>query len=161
MRPRGTTNGGGITVSHGGTGLTLNGNLNAVSQTVALVSAGAISQGSGGITAATLNGGAASGMVLEKPNNFAALGPFNAPGQQFSLDDTNAASLTVNSLTAGTIGLTAPVINIPGVINGDSVNLTATGGGISEAGGSITAKERCSAALPEQSISPARTTSRR
>ncbi len=132
-----TTSGGGVTVS-GGTGLALSGNVNAGAGTVTLTPAGQIIQSGGTITAATLDGSATGGVFLTSQNNIVALGPFNTASQLFVLDDSNAASLTVNSLTAGTIGLTAPVINIPGVINGDSVNLTATGGGISEAGGSIT-----------------------
>ena len=135
-----TTGGGGVTVS-GGTGLGLGGNINAGAGTVTLAPAGAINQSGGTITAATLNGSATGGVLLISQNNIAALGPFDTGVELFILDDSNATSLTVDSLTAGTIGLTAPVIKIPGAINGDSVDLTATGGGIDEAGGSITSSE--------------------
>src|SRR5262249_13380664 len=143
-----TTNNGGITLTTSTSGnLTLAANLNAGGQTVTLNSAGGINQTAGQITAAVLTGSAAAATFLISANNVAALGPFTAvdpvtkANQIFILDDSNAASLTVNGLTAGTIGLTAGAINIPGAITGDSVKLTATAGGISEAGGSITSPQ--------------------
>ena len=133
-----TTNNGGITLTTTSkSGLTLAANLNAGGGTVTLNSAGGITQSSGEITAAVLSGTAAGATLLTSANNVAALSSFKAPGQLFVLDDSNAAALSVSDLTAGTIGLTAGSINIPGAITGDSVKLTATAGGISEAGGSI------------------------
>ncbi|HET6196276.1 MAG TPA: filamentous hemagglutinin N-terminal domain-containing protein, partial [Acetobacteraceae bacterium] len=133
-----TTANGGITLTTTSkSGLTLAANLNAGGGTVTLNSAGGITQTVGEITAAVLSGSAAGATLLTSANNVAALGSFKAPGQLFVLDDSNAAALSVSDLTAGTIGLTAGSINIPGAITGDSVKLTATAGGISEAGGSI------------------------
>jgi hypothetical protein len=56
----------------------------------------------------------------------------------FTLDDSGAASLTVNTVSAATVGLTAKAISIPGTVTGTtSVGLTATAGDVAESGGGV------------------------
>ena len=56
----------------------------------------------------------------------------------FTLDDSGAASLTVNTVSAATVGLTAKAIAIPGTVTGTtSVGLTAKAGDVAETGGGV------------------------
>jgi fibronectin-binding autotransporter adhesin len=94
--------------------------------------------GTGVVNTPLLLGTSAGNVMLNGTNQIDALGtgaasPFNASTKAFALNSTKP--LTVNGLTAATIGLTAPGIVVPGAMTGTtSVTLTAGNGGIGGSG---------------------------
>jgi hypothetical protein len=113
--------------------------LTGIAGTLQLFSSGPIT-GAGSLMVATLEGRATGTVNLTGTNNIASLGGsggpgFDAAGESFSLADPGGAALTVNSVTAETVRLTAPSIAVAGTLTGTtSVTLTAGGGGISGTG---------------------------
>ncbi len=104
-----------LTTTSGGA-LTLSADLSAATGSVSLVSAGALSQTSGVITTAALNGSSAGGATLTDANLFDSLAGFTNTGAgNLSIKDAKSTGLTVSAaVDAGT---------------GNSLNLTTTNGG--------------------------------
>jgi filamentous hemagglutinin family protein len=105
-------------------GLTLGGDLTASGQTITLISAGAINQTSGLITAATLTGSSVDGATLTQGNAVGTLGPFS---------DTGTANTTGLSFTDAQALQTSGVVSSTGPLA-----LTTTTGGLT-LGGNLTA----------------------
>jgi filamentous hemagglutinin family protein len=118
-------------------GITINGTV--IGSTVALNSAGSISEGSNGIQAGTLTGSSIGATTLNGANQIGSLGPFTANG--FSL--TDAQALAVNGAVSGGSSLalttTSGGIDINSAISGTATSLNAAGALSEGAGGSITA----------------------
>jgi hypothetical protein len=94
-------------------------------------SGGGVILGNGALTANSTGGS----VTLANPLNTVA-SVTGAATNGFTLDDSSAASLTVNTVSAATVGLTAKAIAIPGTVTGTtSVGLTATAGNVAESGG--------------------------
>ncbi len=123
--------------------ITLNGVISAPSDTLHLVSAGAINQFEGSIDVATLTGSAVTSASLLLPANLVGtLGPFGT-GAGFALIDNEALAVTgpvTDSGTGQTVALTTLIggITLSGPISAPSDTLTLTSAGaISQPGGSI------------------------
>ncbi len=113
--------------------------LTGIAGTLQLFSSGPIA-GTGSLTVAALEGRATGSVNLTGANNVGSLGRsggpgFDAGGETFSLADPRSAQLTVNSLAADKVTLTAPSIVVPGTLTGTtSVTLAAGSGGIGGGG---------------------------
>ena len=134
----GSVNGNGstaLTTTSGG--IAINGTV--IGTTVALNSAGSISEGSNGIQAGTLTGSSIGATTLNGANQIGSLGPFTANG--FSL--TDAQALTVNGAVSGggslALTTTSGGIAINSAVSGTATSLNAAGTLSEGAGGSITA----------------------
>ena len=123
--------------------MTLNGVISAPSDTLHLVSAGAINQNEGLIDVATLIGSSVTSASLLQPTNLVGtLGPFGT-GAGFALIDDEALAVTgpvTDSGTGQTVALTTLIggITLSGPISAtsDTLHLTSAGA-ISQPGGSI------------------------
>jgi hypothetical protein len=113
-------------------GITLDGNVTAIGQIVTLDSAGAISQPSGIITAATLTGRSVGGATMTRGNQVGLLGPFA---------DTGAGSAGISFTDAQSFGTTGTVSSASGPITltttGTDSNLTL-GGAVTATDGTVT-----------------------
>lgn len=118
-------------------GIAINGTV--IGTTVALNSAGPISEGSNGIQAGTLTGSSIGATTLNGANQIGSLGPFTA--NNFSL--TDAQALVVNGAVSGGSSLalttTSGGIAINSAVSGTATSLNAAGALSEGAGGSITA----------------------
>ena len=119
--------------------ISIPGALNGAFNVNLVATGGGISE-TGSLTTGALTGSAKGPVDLTGTNAIAAVGSgfpssFNAVGQSFTLVDAGAPELAVNGLSAATVSLTAPVINVGTLIGTSSVALTATDGGISEGRG--------------------------
>ncbi len=122
--------------------ISIPGALNGAFNVNLVATGGGISE-TGSLTTGALTGSAKGPVDLTGTNAIAAVGSgfpssFNAVGQSFTLVDAGAPELAVNGLSAATVSLTAPVINVGTLIGTSSVALTATDGGISEGRGKPT-----------------------
>ncbi len=118
-------------------GLTLTGNLSA--PTVTLISAAALNQTGGGVTATTLNGSSTGATVLTATGNaVGTLAGFSSAGG-FSLTDGRALTVTgpVADATSVALNVTGG-LTLNGAVQTGALTLTATGS-ITQPGGAITA----------------------
>ena len=135
----GTLNGGASTALTTTAGnLAINAAVNGATTT--LTSAGAISQGAGGvITATTLAGQSVGATTLNGSNHIGTLGSFTAAG--FAL--TNAQALTVTGPVSGgtstTLATTAGNLAINGAVSGTTTTLNSAADITEGSGGGITA----------------------
>jgi hypothetical protein len=104
--------------------------LTGIAGTLQLFSSGPIT-GAGSLTVAPLEDRANGSVNLTGANNIGSLGGsggpgFDAGGETFSLADPRSAQLTVHSLAADKVTLTAPSVVVPGTLTGTtSVTLVA------------------------------------
>jgi filamentous hemagglutinin family protein len=123
--------------------ITLDGSINASGQTLSLISAGAIAQNSGSLTASILIGSSVRATRLTGTTNaIAVLGAFNA-GSGFSLTNSHALDMTGTLTGAGgadSLTTTSGAITLDGSINATGQTLSlVSAGAITQNGGSVTA----------------------
>ncbi len=104
-----------------------------------LESAGAITEGSGGVIVATTLTGNAGSATLDQANRIAVLGSFTT-ATGFSLVDSQALAVSGAVVsTAGGVTIAADTLTLSGTVAGGAVALSATNGDLTQAGGAITA----------------------
>jgi hypothetical protein len=125
-----------LTTTNGGP-LTLAASLSATGGTVDLVSAGAIDQTGGVITAATLAGSSVGLVSLGDANQLANLGGFSSAGAgDFAFTDAAASGLTVTADIAVVAGRTVTLTTTGGPLT-LGANITASGGGVTLASSGV------------------------